>query len=175
MRYIDRIGLKQRIHWRHFQIDSYATRKKMFLNVPKIVTISCPTLPRCFPTICNDETRLNFSQISRANFGVFEWEREITSTSDKISVSTQAGMANQANFPPYISRLPWRGFSHLCSALETVTCFWTLEPSRGFRARDPVVNPVVPRYQNPQGRTATYIHPELALLRVPRPNSFHST
>ena len=31
------------------------------------------------------------------------------------------------------STLPWRVFSHCCSALETATCFWTLEPSRGFR------------------------------------------
>ena len=30
MRYIDWIGLTLRIHWRHFQIDSDATRKKCF-------------------------------------------------------------------------------------------------------------------------------------------------
>ena len=45
----------------------------------------------------------------------------------------------------------------------------------GHLLLDPWTVKRVPRYPNPQGKTAMYILPELGLSRVPRPNSFHST
>ena len=38
-----------------------------------------------FPAICNDETRLNFSQIFRANFDVFEFQTVGLSATDKMN------------------------------------------------------------------------------------------